>query len=74
MAWVGHVGVYLRGLVSYFGCTCAVAAKRKGRETYATMSAIGTATLFGGLVHLDVLHNEISRVKALGVGVCFCIF
>lgn len=37
------------------------------------MSAIGTTTLFGSLVNLNVLHNEIARVKALGVGVCFCV-
>lgn len=35
------------------------------------MSAISTATLFGRLINLDVLHNEIAGVKALGVGVCF---
>lgn len=38
------------------------------------MSTIGTAALLGGLVHLDVLHDEVARVKALGVGVCFCVF
>lgn len=37
------------------------------------MSAIGTATLFGRLVNLNVLHNEVACVEALGVGVCFSV-
>lgn len=44
---------------------------KEKRETDATMSTIGTATLFGRLVNLNVLHNEIACVKTLGVGVCF---
>ena len=34
------------------------------------MGTIGPTTLFGRLVHLDVLHDQVPRVKALGVGVC----
>ena len=43
--------------------------KRSGK-TYATVSAVSAAALLRCLVHLDMLDDQVSRVKALGVGVC----
>lgn len=37
----------------------------------ATVSAVCSAALLGGLVDLDVLDNQVGGVKALGVGVGF---
>ena len=45
-----------------------------GIGTYTTVSTIGTTALLGCLVDLDVLYDEVAGVKALGVGVCFCVF
>ena len=33
------------------------------------MRAVGSTTLLRRLVHLDVLHDQVPRVEALGVGV-----
>ena len=41
----------------------------KERKTYTTMSTICTTALFGGLVHLDVLDDQVSSIQAL----CICI-
>lgn len=38
------------------------------------MGTIGTAALLGRLVHLDMLHDQVPSVKALGIGICFCVF
>ena len=35
------------------------------------MSAIGSPPLFGRLVDLDVLDDQVARVQAFGVGVGF---
>ncbi len=40
-------------------------------EAYPAMSTVRPAALLGRLVDLDVLDNEIARVKALGVRVGF---
>ena len=40
-------------------------------EAYTTVSTVCSAALFGGLVDLDVLDNEIASVKTLGVRVRF---
>ena len=39
--------------------------------TYAAVSAVGSATLFRCLINLDVLDDEISGVKTLGVRIGF---
>ncbi len=33
------------------------------------MGTVGAATLLGSLVDLDVLHDEVAGVQALGVGI-----
>ena len=38
------------------------------------MSTIGSPSLFGRLIHLDVLDDEVACVEAFGVGVCFGVF
>ena len=42
-------------------------------DTHTTMGTICTTALLGRLVHLNVLHDQVSGVEALGVGVCFCV-
>lgn len=42
--------------------------------TYATMCTIGTAALFRCLVDLNMLDDQIARIKAFCIGVCFGIF
>lgn len=37
------------------------------------MSTISATALLGRLIDLDVLYDQVSRVEALGVGVCFCV-
>lgn len=44
---------------------------KKGGETYTTMSAISAPSLLGGLVHLDVLDDQVARIETLGIGVGF---
>lgn len=43
-------------------------------KTYTTMSTIGTTTLLGSLVDLDVFDDQVAGVEALCVGVCFGVF
>lgn len=40
----------------------------------AAVGAVGAAALLGGLVHLDVLDDQLRRVEPLGVGVGFGVF
>ena len=38
------------------------------------MSTVGTTALLRGLVHLDVLDDQVAGIEAFGVGVCFGVF
>ena len=42
-------------------------------KAYTTMSTICSSTLLGCLVDLDVLDNEVSGIKTLGIRICLCI-
>lgn len=72
VAGVGHVRVDLVILLAF--CLCARLASHHGcsgasEKTYATVGAVCAAALLGGLVNLDVLHNEVASVETLGIGV-----
>lgn len=72
VAWVRHVGVDLSPTPnnqSHHQNKLEVGE----RMTYTTMSAIRATTLFGRLVDLNVLDDEVAGVEAFGVGVCFCV-
>ena len=43
-------------------------------KTYTTVSTVRSAALFGCLVHLDVLDDEVIGVKTFGVRVGFGVF
>lgn len=38
------------------------------------MGTISTTALLGRLVDLDVLHDQVAGIEALGIGVRFCVF
>jgi hypothetical protein len=61
VTWVRHVRVDLGKL--------ACAACLLGIDAYTTVGAVCAPPLLGGLVDLNVLHNQVAGVKTLGVGV-----
>ena len=65
----------LRDGLSRLGAEENIAKRRKvekkGGRTYATMSTICAPPLLRGLVHLDVLDDQVSGIEAFGVGVGF---
>lgn len=65
MAWARHVGVDLYQLVSWGLPAIGVG----GHATYTTVGTVGSSSLLGSLVDLDVLDDEVAGVEALGVGV-----
>jgi len=38
-----------------------------------TMCTVGSSALLWSLIDLDVLDNQIARVKALGIRICFSV-
>lgn len=41
--------------------------------TYTTVSTVCSATLLRGLVHLDVLDDQVAGIETLGIRVCLSI-
>lgn len=78
VAWVGHVGVdlpksRLSAHTFYHSSSPqfnSAIINLRG-ETYTTVSTIRPTSLLRRLVHLDMLHDQISRIQALRIGVGF---
>lgn len=66
MAWAGHVGVDLDGLLVAYECTLS-----KKEETYTAVRPVGASATLGSLVDLDALDDQVAGVETLGVGVGF---
>lgn len=64
MAWAGHVGVDLDGLLVAYECTLS-----KKEETYTAVRPVGASATLGSLVDLDALDDQVAGVETLGVGV-----
>lgn len=43
-------------------------------SAYTTMGTVSSSALFGSLIDLDVLDNQIASVETLGIRVGFSIF
>lgn len=73
MAGVGHVGVDLRHSQSVKSWKRFLDGRpspgRFSGSTYATVGTVSSSALLGGLVDLDVLDDQGTGVKTLGVGV-----
>lgn len=46
-----------------------MARSRENCLTYTTVSSVGSSSLLGGLVDLDVLDDQVAGVEALSIGV-----
>lgn len=68
MAWVGHIWVDLiPGQLFRIKNQCI------NRRTYSTVSTVCSSALLWCLVDLDVLDNEVSSIKTLGVRIRLCV-